>query len=68
MIKDKKELISLLDYLKKTKEKERRYLGEEPAEGCKDFLIAKSPRRIKSWNLLGRFFDQDFKKLAKVYL
>jgi len=68
MIKNKKGLMGLLGYLKKTKEKGKRVLGEEPPKEFKDFLVRESPKRIKSWNLLGRFFDQDFKKLARGYL
>jgi hypothetical protein len=68
MIKEKKELRGLLYYLKRTKEKEKRVLGEEMSEEWKQFLVRKSPKRIRSWNLLGRFFDQDFKKLARSYI
>ena len=54
----------LLEYLRKNKDEEISYL----VEGDYDFLLKTSPKRIKSWNLLGRFFDEDFKKLAGVYL
>ncbi len=57
-------LKGLLDYLKATQEKEISFL----AEGDEEFLRKTSPKRVKNWNLLGRFFDDDFKKLAKVYL
>lgn len=68
MIKDKKELKGLLSHLRRAKEKEKRVLGEEMPEEWKQFLASKSPKRIRSWNLLGRFFDRDFKKLAKGYI
>jgi len=68
MIKRKKELVTLLHYLQKSKEKERKILGEDLGEEYKQFLMRDSPPRIKSWNLLGRFFDHDFKTLAKGYV
>lgn len=64
LIRKKKELASLLTYLKKNKEKENKYLSQ----GDYKFLLETSPPRIRKWNLLGRFFDDDFKKLAQVYL
>ncbi len=54
----------LLRYLEQNKDREETYL----VDGEKEFLEKTSPRRIKRWNLLGRFFDEDFKKLAEVYL
>lgn len=33
-----------------------------------DFLIKTSPLRIRKWNLLGRFFDEDFFRLKEAYL
>ncbi len=33
-----------------------------------DFLARTSPLRIRKWNLLGRFFDEDFLKLKEAYL
>ncbi|MFH1585884.1 MAG: hypothetical protein ABIB79_03895, partial [archaeon] len=57
-------LKELLLYLKENKDREISYL----AEGDEDFLKKTSPLRVKKWNLLGRFFDDDFRKIAKVYL
>ena len=37
-------------------------------EGDQDFLMRTSPERIKKWNLLGRFFDDDFRRNAEAYL
>lgn len=66
--KIKKDLSKLLEYLKHNKEKEIAYLGEEKDFTYKEFLLKTSPKRIKKWNLLGRFFDIDFIKNAEVYL
>ncbi|MBU0457089.1 MAG: hypothetical protein ABH824_01995 [Nanoarchaeota archaeon] len=68
MIKKKEELKCLFNYLQKTKEKEKKFLGEEPTKEYREFILKNSPPRIKSWNLFGRFFDQDFKRLARGYL
>ena len=68
LIKNKKELAELLHYLKNSKEKEENILGEDWGKEYQDFLIENSPPRLKSWNLLGRFFDQDFRSLARGYL
>lgn len=68
LIKKEKRLMGLLNYLKNTKEKKKKVLGEEPGKELKEFLLKNSPKRIRSWNLLGRFFDQDFKRLARGYL
>lgn len=57
-------LEDLLIYLKKNKEPEVSFL----VEGDYDFLRKTSPSRIKKWNLLGRFFDEDFIKNKEVYL
>ncbi len=54
----------LLEYLEKNKETHEAFL----VEGEKEFLEKKSPQRIRKWNLLGRFFDEDFKRLAEVYV
>ena len=37
-------------------------------EGDQDFLMRTSPERVKKWNLLGRFFDDDFRRNAEAYL
>jgi len=66
--KIRENLIDLLNYLKNSKEKEIRYLGEEKDQSYIDFLIKTSPKRIKKWNLLGRFFDNDFIKVGESYL
>lgn len=62
------DLNDLLEYLRNNKEKEIRYLGGEKDQLYIDFLIRTSPERIKRWNLLGRFFDNDFIKIGKSYL
>ena len=56
-------LEDIYNYLKSNKEKEESFL----AEGDYEFLKRTSPKRVKDWNLLGRFFDEDFKKNAEVY-
>lgn len=64
MLKRKKEYEQLLSYLDLDKDADLSFL----AEGDRDFLEKTSPSRVKRWNLLGRFFDEDFKRNAKVYL
>ena len=64
LFKKNKEYQELLDYLKGSKSKEIIALYDSDTE----FLTATSPKRVKDWNLLGRFFDEDFKALAEVYL
>lgn len=66
--KIKQDLKDLLHYLKSNKHKEIKYLGEEKDSAYMQFLIRTSPKRIKKWNLLGRFFDDDFIKNAEAYL
>lgn len=64
LIKPIAELKEILNYLKDNKEKEISYL----VTGDYEFLTKTSPKRIKEWNLLGRFFDEDFIKNAGGYL
>lgn len=64
LIKPIAELKEILNYLKDNKEKEISYL----ITGDYEFLAKTSPKRIKEWNLLGRFFDEDFIKNAGGYL
>jgi len=64
MIKRLPYLEELLLYLKEAKDKKESFL----AEGDYEFLAKTSPRRIRKWNLLGRFFDEDFRKNAEIYL
>lgn len=64
----KKGLDDLLTYLENNKTKEIRYLGEEKDPLYREFLLKTSPKRIRKWNLLGRFFDKDFIKTAEGYL
>lgn len=64
----KKELESLLSHLHHTKEKEQHLLGEDFGEEYKEFLSRETPPRMVFWNLLGRFFNQDFKAAARAYL
>ena len=66
--KIKKDLNELLKYFRDNKEKNIEYLGEERDFEYKEFLLKTSTKRIKKWNLLGRFFDADFIKNAEVYL
>jgi len=63
ILKELPYLYDLLDYLKASKDEEISYL----VEGDADFLMNTSPGRIRKWNLLGRFFDEDFRKLALTY-
>lgn len=58
----------LLMYLKNNKNKEVKSLGEEKDKDYQEFLMTSSPKRVRRWYLLGRFFDDDFIKTAKVYL
>ena len=64
MIKPLAYLRGTLSYLEKNKNIEESFL----VEGDYDFLSKTSPERVKKWNLLGRFFDEDFIKNAGIYL
>jgi hypothetical protein len=64
LIKKLPYLKDLLNYLAENKDEEISYL----VEGDEEFLRKTSPARVLRWNLLGRFFDEDFMKQAKVYL
>ncbi|MEK6920720.1 MAG: hypothetical protein AABX82_02465, partial [Nanoarchaeota archaeon] len=64
LIKPLPELKKLLSFLKRNKDKKLAFL----AEGDYEFLIKTTPERLRNWNLLGRFFDNDFYKKAKVIL
>jgi len=66
--KIRKDLNDLLTYLMNNKEREIKYLGEEKDSKYMDFLLKTSPKRIRKWNLLGRFFDEDFIKNAGAYI
>ncbi len=57
-------LKDILYYLEKNKDI---YLSSL-ADGDRDFLIQTSPKRVRKWNLLGRFFDEDFRRNAEAYL
>jgi len=57
-------LKDLLSYLSENKDLEIAFL----AEGDYDFLMKTSPKRIRKWRLLGRFFDEDFIENARLYL
>lgn len=59
-----KELSNLLLHLQAVKDEERHLLGEDFGEEYRAFLLQESPPRMRSWNLLGRFFDQDFWRSA----
>lgn len=63
MLKPLPYLKDLLSFLEKNKDSEESFL----VEGDYEFLSKTSPERIKKWNLLGRFFDQDFINNASVY-
>ena len=64
MIKEVPYLKDLLSYFRENKDKEIAFL----AEGDYDFLMKTSPKRIRQWNLLGRFFDDDFIENSRLYL
>lgn len=64
LIKPLPKLRKLLSFLRKNKEKKQAFL----AEGDYEFLIKTTPERVRKWNLLGRFFDNDFFEKAKVIL
>jgi len=64
MIKEIGYLKELTSYLEENKDKEESFL----IEGDYEFLSKESPKRVRKWNLLGRFFDEDFIRNAKVYL
>lgn len=62
-------LRSLLDYLKEEKDKKISILGQDIKDKeYREFLKKTSPKLIKGWNLLGRFYDKDFIKNARLYL
>ncbi len=64
LIKPIPSLKKLLLFLKKNKERKITFL----AEGDYDFLLKTTPMRLRKWNLLGRFFDNEFYQKAKVIL
>lgn len=64
MIKRQPYLEEIFSYLEENKDAKELFL----TEGDYEFLAKTSPPRIKKWNLLGRFFDEDFRKNAEVYL
>ncbi len=64
----KKDLYDLLEYFKKNKEKNIKNLAGKKDDDYDAFLIDTSPKRIKNWNLLGRFYDEDFIKIAEASL
>ena len=57
-------LEDLLCYLESMKDESISFL----VEGDYDFLSETSPERVRKWHLLGRFFDNDFKRNAEAYL
>ena len=52
----------LLDYLRIEKDRNIEILGMETDPDYSDFLKETSPKRIKEWFLLGRYFDDEFIK------
>jgi hypothetical protein len=64
MLKPLPHLRQLHEYLKVNKDKRIQHL----VEGDTSFLADTSPRRVLDWNLLGRFFDEDFRRSAEAYL
>ena len=64
IIKPVNYLKELLSYLDSNKDEEISFL----IEGDYEFLLRESPARVRKWKLLGRFFDEDFIRIAKVYL
>jgi len=65
--KEKKQFRDLIKYLKRHKTEKILTLGEEKDEEYMEFIEKTTPKRLKKWNLLGRFFDDDFFRLAEVY-
>lgn len=61
-------LRSLLGYYKENKNKEVQILVYGDDLEYEKFLEKTSPRRIKEWNLLGRYFDKDFIAIGERYL
>lgn len=61
-------LDELLAYLEKNKEHETSFLSGSKDDEYARFILSTTPDRMKRWNLAGRFFDEDFFKLAEVYL
>jgi len=68
LLKKMQYLYSILNYFKSKKDKDIRILGQAEEEEHIKFLKKTSPKRIKEWNLLGRYFDDDFIKNAGIYL
>ena len=64
LVRNLPHLAAVLRYLEKSKDKGIMMLSD----GKRDFLMETSPARVKRWNLLGRFFDDDFKRNAEAYL
>ena len=62
------DLDELLTYLKDNKEHETAFLSGRKDDEYAIFILSTTPDRLKRWNLAGRFFDEDFFKLAEVYL
>ena len=67
-LKISRDFSDIQGYMEDRKEKEIKYLGEEKDTEYMQFLSITSPKRIKRWNLLGRFFDEDFIKNAEAYV
>ena len=63
MIKPMDYLKELLSYFDSSKDDETLFL----VDGDHEFLLKESPARVRKWNLLGRFFDEDFTRNAKVH-
>ncbi|MFH1592984.1 MAG: hypothetical protein ABIB47_06490 [Candidatus Woesearchaeota archaeon] len=59
----------LLNYFKEERDEEISILGQDVKDDVyMEFLKKTSPRLIKEWNLLGRFYEKDFIKNAELYL
>jgi len=56
-----------LEYLKKSRNEKISMFGKKDKDYIK-FLKSKSSERMKKWNLLGRYFDEDFIKIGESYL
>src|SRR3989344_4098793 len=61
-------LRGLLEYYRKNKNKGRQILGYGDGFEYETFLEKTSSKRIKRWNLLGRYFDKDFIAIGERYL
>lgn len=60
-------LEELLEYLASIKQDKDDFITRSDSS-YREFLMATSPPRLRLWRLYGRFYDEDFFELSKVYL